>query len=91
MSGPLISPLDPPVLFSGRALRVLRTAHEVSQVDLSAKIGVRPATVRDWEKGRSTPSVERLCSLAVVLDCKISAFFLDTRVEADEMEQAVIA
>lgn len=86
MSGPLISPIDPPVQFSGHLLRVLRTEARYKQTELASKLDVQPGTVRDWENDRYRPSVERLCALAVLLDCRISAMFIDTRVPAEELE-----
>ncbi|WP_218110224.1 helix-turn-helix transcriptional regulator [Oligoflexus tunisiensis] len=52
----------------GRFLREFRTDRSLSQGELAAKLGVKSATLCDLERGRRTPSPERVQRIAAVLN-----------------------
>lgn len=52
----------------GDIIKKLRTAHNLSQVQLSEKLGVSKQTVSNWENNNILPSVDMLI--------RISRFFL---------------
>ncbi len=51
-----------------RTLRQLRTARGLTQQEAAAAMGVIQASYSAWETGRSFPAIERLPSLARMLD-----------------------
>lgn len=52
-----------PENFSQR-LRILRNSRNIGQADLGKLVGKSPATVSDWEKGKSQPGLAEICTLA---------------------------
>lgn len=48
-----------------------RKAIEMSQADLSKKVGKAQSVISAWEKGQSSPDVDMLNSLAKALDISI--------------------
>lgn len=51
--------------------KLKREAADLSQADVAARLGVKPQTISNWEKERSTPSLDpdqmlALCSLLEV-------------------------
>ncbi|MGH7698843.1 MAG: hypothetical protein ACRD0L_08400 [Acidimicrobiales bacterium] len=56
--------------FADEAVRIHRVAH-LSDVLIAEAVGARPSTVRDWLKGRSSPTgmrARRLAELAEITD-----------------------
>jgi len=74
---------DPPVRFSGHALRMLRTDRRMRQGDLAAACRVTVHTIRSYEAEVITPSMPVLCRLVVALDCQVSGLFTDTRARVE--------
>jgi transcriptional regulator with XRE-family HTH domain len=52
----------------GSALRLLREARNRSQREVGEALGISPAQVSAWERGRGSPSLTRLSQLAELLD-----------------------
>ena len=52
-------------------IKELRIEKGLTQKKLASAIGVKNYTVANWEQGRTTPSVEDLCSLADFFECSI--------------------
>lgn len=54
-------------------IRVLRTSHNLSQVELAHKLGVSKQCVSNWENDNVQPSIEMLVKIAkyfnVTTDC----------------------
>ena len=54
-------------------IRVLRTSHNLSQVELARKLGVSKQCVSNWENDNVQPSIEMLVKIAkyfnVTTDC----------------------
>ncbi len=63
--------------FDRLALKRLRERARVTQVKLAERSGIPIDTVRDYEQGRSTPSVERLFLLADTLGCSTEDFAIN--------------
>lgn len=57
--------------FDRLALRTLREAQDLTQPQLADKAGIPLDTYRDYEQGRSNPSVPRLMRLADALGCSL--------------------
>lgn len=53
----------------GDQIRKLRTARQMTQVQLARKLGVSKQTVSNWENDNIPPSVEMLRRLASTLAC----------------------
>ncbi|MGH9065997.1 MAG: helix-turn-helix domain-containing protein [Acidimicrobiales bacterium] len=56
--------------FADEAVRIHRTAH-LSDALIAEAVGAKPSTVRDWLKGRSSPTgtrARRLAELAEITD-----------------------
>lgn len=69
--------------FDQLALKRLRKRASMTQVMLAQSSGIPIDTVRDYEQGRSTPSVERLFLLATWLDCSMDDFATDGGTDSD--------
>lgn len=54
-----------------KKLKVLREALNLRQEDLAIKLSVDRSTVAKWETGESMPRVDKLCTLANVLNCSV--------------------
>lgn len=61
------------MLFTERFNEALKSA-DISQVELSAKIGISKQCISDFKKGKSFPSIHTLFSICKVLN--ISADYL---------------
>lgn len=55
----------------GDRLAAARMAAGLSQAQLAARLGVRPATLRNWEDDRSEPRANRLQVLAGLLNVSL--------------------
>ena len=53
----------------GERIRTLRTAHQLTQVQLAHKLGVSKQTVSNWENDNVPPSIDMLRKIAVILSC----------------------
>ncbi len=53
----------------GERIRTLRTAHQLTQVQLAHKLGVSKQTVSNWENDNVPPSVDMLRKIAITLSC----------------------
>lgn len=65
-----------PRRFSGDAMRKLREAADLSLEQLAIKLGKSAFTVRDYELGRTNPTVQALADMADALDCNMSDLFV---------------
>lgn len=70
------------------ALRKIRQRAKFTQVKLAERSGVPLDTIRDYEQGRSTPSVERLFILADTLGCSTEDFAI---IEGNACSQTITA
>src|SRR5436309_232278 len=59
----------------GQKIRALRTAKEVSQVELGRALGVTFQQVQKYEKGANRVSAGRLQKIANMLDTPITFFY----------------
>jgi DNA-binding XRE family transcriptional regulator len=59
----------------GRCVRDLRMKRRMSQRDLAARIGVTPATMKNFENGRQRIGSQKLSMIAAVLDAYIHKFY----------------
>lgn len=60
-------------------------AHRMTQIELANRLGVGPATVNDWVKGRTTPRSNVLRRLTEVFGCSLSDLLGDG--ESKEAEE----
>ena len=69
--------------FSGKALRRARDAQEpkMTAAMLAAVTGISVDTIRDYERGRYSPSADRLATLANALDIPMDALFTEPDTE----------
>lgn len=51
----------------GDKIRNLRKLRGLTQIELAEKVGRNPHTIKDYEKGRATPSIKALSLLADAL------------------------
>lgn len=70
-------PADTPSEWTPGRIRQLRTERDVSQKEFATRMGVRPATVSDWETGKQSPS-------------PMTRRLLDRLVDAGEKESASV-
>lgn len=56
---------------SPSTLRGAMRRHNLTGVQVAARVGVNPSTVRNWLAGRTAPSSTKLAALADVLDLSI--------------------
>jgi len=56
---------DIPVIF-GERLRVSRSQVGLTQAQVAERLGKGSATISDWEKGKSQPSLEEITKLAAI-------------------------
>lgn len=63
----------------GARIRRARKARGWTQLDLAHAMGghTHPSQISVWERGRSMPSLHNLEALAVALDVRVEAFFID--------------
>ena len=55
----------------GQRIRGARDAAGLTQADLAEKIGTRPGTISDWERGGVDQRIEGLAKIAEALGIKI--------------------
>ena len=56
-------------------LKRLRQEMQMSQKDLSDKIGISQQAVAKWEAGEAAPRADKLPKIAEVLRCPVDALF----------------
>ena len=56
----------------GRALKVIRNHHHMSQMDVAKKILVQPEVVSSFERGARVPNIKYLRSYAGAFNLKVS-------------------
>ena len=56
----------------GEKLKYYRTAAELKQSEIAAKIGVSQNAVSSWETNRTEPNLSQLALLCKILDCSMS-------------------
>lgn len=61
----------------GARLKAAREELKMTQGDLASLLGVSGAVISDWEKGKSSPQLERLEAIAACLNRPVSSFFTD--------------
>jgi putative transcriptional regulator len=57
-------------------IKELRARHDMTQVDLARKVGVRRETILFMEKGKYNPSLRLAHDVAVALKSKIDEVFI---------------
>ena len=55
------------------AMKMCRTKAELSQQDVANALGISQFAVSKWERGETTPSIERLKQLADLYNTSIDA------------------
>jgi transcriptional regulator with XRE-family HTH domain len=60
----------------GRALKVARQYHRLSQSDLACEIGISKSYLNEIERGHKEPSLEVLRKYAVFFDVPVSSLML---------------
>ena len=53
-------------------IKNMLSVNGMSQLELANRVGVGPATVNDWVKGRGTPRANILQRLTEIFDCSLS-------------------
>ncbi|RIK36688.1 MAG: XRE family transcriptional regulator [Chloroflexi bacterium] len=64
-----------------RTIRELRESAGLTQFELAVKVGVTPATVYNWERGRYEPKASQLRTLARVFGVSMDDIDFETVVE----------
>ena len=59
-----------------RALRLLRTYHQLSQVDLAKRLAISNSYLSEIEKGDKTPSLDLLDKYAALFKMPVSSILL---------------
>jgi putative transcriptional regulator len=62
-----------------KTIRELRTERGWTQLQLANQLGVTPATVHMWERGKSEPTVSALRRLARLFDVRMDDIDLGER------------
>lgn len=57
------------------AIKLFRSNLQITQTELSEKLGVASNTVSQWEQGERTPRTSMLPKLAETLGCSIQDLF----------------
>jgi transcriptional regulator with XRE-family HTH domain len=65
----------PALIDFGQQLRRIRTAAQMSQVELARRALMGEKFIRDMEHGRENPSLESMVLLADGLGCEMADFF----------------
>ena len=60
-------------------IRVLRENANLTQQELSNRLGIGQSTVAMWESGGQTPRADKLPELAKILGCTIDELFEETQ------------
>lgn len=61
----------------GARFKSAREQLKMTQLELAAVLGVSGAVISDWEKGKTSPQLERLEAIAAGLSKPVSYFFTD--------------
>jgi transcriptional regulator with XRE-family HTH domain len=61
----------------GARFKSAREQLKMTQLELAAVLGVSGAVISDWEKGKTSPQLERLEAIAASLSKPVSYFFTD--------------
>ena len=64
-----------------QTIRQLREAAGLTQFELAVKVGVTPATVYNWERGRYEPKATQLRALARVFDVSMDDIDFESALE----------
>lgn len=54
-------------------IKQMREAAGLTQRELSSKLGVAQASVANWERGVTAPTVANLLAMSQILDCSTDA------------------
>lgn len=78
----------------GRRIKFFLGRHDMTQLELSRKIGVSTATVSDWINGNKTPRLKNISAMCDVFRCQL-ADLMDADSAAENIgyspvEQAII-
>jgi transcriptional regulator with XRE-family HTH domain len=65
-----------------KTIRQLREARGWTQLDLAYRVGVTPATVYNWERGRYEPKASQLRALARVFEVSMDDIDFESVLEA---------
>ncbi|AFL73220.1 helix-turn-helix transcriptional regulator [Thiocystis violascens] len=60
----------------GEALRLVRSFHDISQIELAYRLGISRSYLSELESGKKTPSIDLLASYAKVFEIPISYLLL---------------
>ncbi len=71
-------------------IRRLRTRRGLSQAALASLMGIKPASVAEWELGDSRPAMHRLPKLAAVLGVSVTALVQGTHTEEDARREELV-
>lgn len=63
----------------GERLRQERTWRNLSQRDLAERLNITSAAISAYEKGKASPTLERMRQIADVFKCPISKLYVDWR------------
>ena len=69
----------------GEALRLIRTFHQASQIDLAAELGISRSYLSEIESGKKTPSIDLLQKYSEFFNLPLSSimFFSENVNESD--------
>ncbi len=70
----------------GKRIKELRELRDLSQAELASRSLKSVETISNFERAKTTPSVETLAVLARVLDTEISEFFAFESQSADQSQ-----
>ncbi len=70
----------------GKRIKELRELRGLSQAELASKSLKSVETISNFERAKTTPSIETLAVIAKILDVQISAFFEPVASSTDEAD-----
>jgi transcriptional regulator with XRE-family HTH domain len=62
--------------YLGRALKLVRSYHDLSQIDLAGRLGISRSYLSEVEAGRKTPSMDLLSQYSQELSVPLSTLML---------------
>lgn len=68
---------------TGERIRLARLRAGLTQIQLAARIGVTPLTIRNYEQSRTSPTIDRLTEIAAVLRVPLGAFHPELALAAE--------
>lgn len=71
-------------------LKERRQKAGLSQEELASRIGVEKSTISKWEKGTTSPTIDRLQHVADVLGCDLVELLIDSVPARTEREKAAL-